>query len=326
MNFFTANLKTKKIKSHIFCACTILQELLHKAELEDQQRDSFFSSSQLRGNSRRHHTGGSLQDLVDVNNEQLLDYDCTLGSQARRHQQHSRYTKNSSSVSSRQREGGSLPNNVNSSSYYPVSSFSLSKYPKSNTKITGKIKIDAHDYERTLTNHHRNTIIGDTVSYCEEPQSSIPSTSASISCANEKPHTIINIDDPEEARHLLAHDSLGQDTNDANRDDGTELVSIKKHRVPTMNSFLANVKDSGESSRQASQAGQVDHKIQYFRYPTPSEPTTKLLTNSKNSLLRPLNQTQVSCFQSNYANRTNSFILNNFYKSNHLKNICLRII
>lgn len=187
------------------------QELLHKAELEDQQRDSFFSSSQYRGNSRRHHTGGSLQDLVDsVNNEQLLDCDYMLGSQTRRHQQHSRYTKNSSSVSSRQREGGSLPNNVNSSSCYPISAFSLSKYPKTNTKNSGRIKADSHDYERTLTNHHRNTFIGDSVSYCEEPQSSVASTSTAVSCANEKNHTIINIDDPEEASHLLAHDSLAQ--------------------------------------------------------------------------------------------------------------------
>lgn len=133
-----------------------------------------------------------------------------LGSQTRRHQQHSRYTKNSSSVSSRQREGGSLPNNVNSSSCYPISAFSLSKYPKTSIKNSGKIKTDLHDYERTLTNHHRNAVIEDSVNYSEEPQSSVASTSAIVSCANEKNHTIINIDDPEEARHLLAHDSLAQ--------------------------------------------------------------------------------------------------------------------
>lgn len=179
--------------------------------MEDQQQDSFFSSRPLRGNSRRHHTGGSLQDLVDsANNEQLLDCDYLLGPQSRRHQQHSRYTKNSSSVSSRQREGGSLPNNVNSSSCYPISSFSLSKYPKTNTKNSGKNKTETHDYERNLTNHHRNAFIGESVSYSEESQPSIASTSAAVSCASDKNHTIINIDDLEETRHLLAHDSLAQ--------------------------------------------------------------------------------------------------------------------
>lgn len=181
-----------------------LQELLHKAELEDQKQDSFYSR-QYRNNSRRHahpHSG-SLQDLVDsVNNELISDCD-------RRHQQHSRYAKNSSSVSSRQREGGSLPNNVNSSGS-SIPSFSLSRYPKSTTKNSSKNKADTHDYERNLTNHHRNAVIGESVSLCEETQSSIPSTSASISSASEKTHTVINIEDPEEARHLLAHDSLAQ--------------------------------------------------------------------------------------------------------------------
>lgn len=133
-----------------------------------------------------------------------------MGPQSRRHQQNSRYTKNSSSVSSRQREGGSLPNNVNASSCYPISSFSLSKYPKTNAKNSAKTKLDAHDYERSATNHHRTAFIGESVSYCEEIPDSIASKSASIINANDKKHTIINIEDPEEARHLLAHDSLAQ--------------------------------------------------------------------------------------------------------------------
>lgn len=133
-----------------------------------------------------------------------------LGPQSRRHQQNSRYTKNSSSVSSRQREGGSLPNNVNSSSCYPISSFSLSKYPKVNAKSSVKTKLEAHDYERSATNHHRTSFISESVSYCEENQPSIASTSASVINSSDKKHTIINIEDPEEARHLLAHDSLAQ--------------------------------------------------------------------------------------------------------------------
>lgn len=182
---------------------------MHKAELEDQQQDSFYPSRHHRGNSRRPHPhSGSLQDLVDsVSNELDGDY---IGSQARRHPQHSRYAKNSSSVSSRQREGGSLPNNVNSSICYPIASFSLSKYPKSNSKNSNKIKTDTHDYERNLTNHHRNTVINESVNLCEETQSSIPSTSALVSSAIEKTHTVINIEDLEETRHLLAHDSLAQ--------------------------------------------------------------------------------------------------------------------
>lgn len=184
---------------------------MHKAELEDQQQDTYYSSRQFRGNSRRHHTGGSLQDLVDsVNKEQLLDCDYILGSQARRHQQNSRYTKNSSSVSSRQREGGSLPNNVNSSSCYPISSFSLCKYPKVNTKNSNKTKSEIHDYERNSTNHHRNTFAGDSVNYSVETQPSIATTSAIVTNSNEKSHTVINIDDLDEHSHLLAHDSLAQ--------------------------------------------------------------------------------------------------------------------
>lgn len=76
-----------------------------------------------------------------------------------------------------------------------------------NAKSNTKTKLDAHDYERNATNHHRT---GDKVSYCDEIQKSVASTSASVINANDKKHTIINIEDPEEARHLLAHDSLAQ--------------------------------------------------------------------------------------------------------------------
>ncbi|XP_055311418.1 putative uncharacterized protein DDB_G0277255 isoform X2 [Sitodiplosis mosellana] len=246
--------KDKENKSELF------KELLHNAELEDQQKDTFYSSHHFRGNSRRPHTSGSLQDLV---NEQLLDSDYMLGPQSRRHQQNSRYTKNSSSVSSRQREGGSLPNNVNSSSYYPVSSFSLSKYHKANAKSNTKTKLEAHDYERSATNHHRT---GEKVSYCDEIQKSVASTSASVINANDKKHTIINIEDPEEARHLLAHDSLAQDTSEKHRDEGTELVQLKKHRLATMN-YLTTVKDHGEAARQNCH---VDAPIHFLKYSSPT--------------------------------------------------------
>ncbi|XP_031638243.1 putative mediator of RNA polymerase II transcription subunit 26 isoform X2 [Contarinia nasturtii] len=254
--------KDKENKSEIF------KELLHKVEIEDQQKNTFFTTRQFRGNSRRHHTGGSLQDLVDsANNEQLLDSDYMLGPQSRRHQQNSRYTKNLSSVSSRQREGGSLPNNVNSSSTYSLSTFPLSKYSKGNAKNCAKNKLESHDYERhPLSNHHRPAFIGESVSYCEESQPSIASTSASVINANDKNHTIINIDDPEETRHLLAHDSLAQDTSEVHREDGTELLQLKKHRQATMN-YLSNVKDLGEASRQNCS---VDTPIHFLKYSSPT--------------------------------------------------------
>lgn len=60
---------------------------------------------------------------------------------------------------------------------------------------------------------------------------------------------------------------LIQDTSEAIRDDGTELVSIKKQRVPTMsNSYLTtNVKDSAETSRPTCH---VDQSISFLRYST----------------------------------------------------------
>lgn len=203
---------------------------MHKAELEDQQEDTFYSSRQFRGNNRRLHTGGSLQDLVDSVNKETL-FDCDIySSQTSRIHRNLRVTKQltaqSTSVSSRQREGGSLPNNVNASilaGCYPVSSLSLSKYPKVAAKSSAKTKTEPiqHDYERNSTNYHRTPISGGSSSGGDDgscvtfrtldtTQSPIASTSATQANANDKNHTIINIGDPEESRHLLAHDSLAQ--------------------------------------------------------------------------------------------------------------------
>lgn len=66
----------------------------------------------VRG-SNRHTQGGSLQDLVEtVKQDQLLESD---GTHSRR--QHNSRQKKYSSVSTRQREGGSLPSNVNCNPY-----------------------------------------------------------------------------------------------------------------------------------------------------------------------------------------------------------------
>lgn len=150
-----------------------------------------------------------------------------MGSQARRIQQNLRLTKQltaqTTSVSSRQREGGSLPNNVNASilaGCYPVSSISLSKYPKVAAKSSVKTKPEPvqHDYERNSSNYQRNAFSGSgseeagscvTFRTLDTAQSSVASTSAAQVNANEKNYTIINID-PEETGHLLAHDSLAQ--------------------------------------------------------------------------------------------------------------------
>lgn len=51
-----------------------------------------------------------------------------------------------------------------------------------------------------------------------------------------------------------------------NRDDGTELVSIKKHRFPTMNYYVtSNAKDLGETSRQTAS---VDAPIHFLKNST----------------------------------------------------------
>lgn len=57
-----------------------------------------------------------MQDIVDaVRNDSLLDcdYNCGVGGQRNRRHNHNSRQKKYSSVSSRQREGGSLPSNVN---------------------------------------------------------------------------------------------------------------------------------------------------------------------------------------------------------------------
>lgn len=193
-----------------------LQELLHRTEQEDQARDSYIrglTSRSARG-SNRHHThtqGGSLQDLVEaVNNEHLFDSEFLLTGQSKRLLQHnSRHKKNHSSVSSRQREGGSLPSNVNVSTSY--------KEPFLN------------EFNKTAAHHkvHKNerTISGGSGSSCGGGGGTGPGlgsrqNSVGSGCRDDiiivgdpkKNHTVIEIDDDDsdETKHLLAHDSLAQ--------------------------------------------------------------------------------------------------------------------
>lgn len=211
------------------------QELLQNAELEDQARDTcpFFSSRSVRNNRRHQHTqGGSLQDLVDSVNSEELGGDYLLsGPTGRRshHQQNSRHntTKYSSSVSSRQREGGSLPSNVNvSSSYSPASLACIDTFLFSNYRSSGiSTKKDKDLNKKDLTNKD-GTINSSSSHYYQQHQNQdqrndclnnnsrdeltpLIHTVHAVN-ANDKNHTIINIDEPDENRHLLAHDSLAQ--------------------------------------------------------------------------------------------------------------------
>lgn len=191
------------------------QELLHNAELEDQDSDRYpyyLSSRSDRGGNRHHTHGGSLQDLVEsVNNEQLLDSDyLMIGRQRRLQPSNSRYKKYSS-VSSRQREGGSLPSNVNVS--------------------TSNVDSFFHEYNRsTLKTTHcklERNIVSSAAGSGHSTQRSVVSVDSSVNFSicrgddqsqqtNENTtkisHTVINIgeDDADETRHLLAHDSLAQ--------------------------------------------------------------------------------------------------------------------
>lgn len=118
------NPRDKENKSEIFL------QLLEKAENEKEDH-AFRTLTSLC-------TGGSLQDLVEAVRNDSLDCDYNYsGTRNRRHNHNSR-PKKYSSVSSRQREGGSLPSNVN------VSNCSLSVYeqPFLNEEEAAKQSLD----------------------------------------------------------------------------------------------------------------------------------------------------------------------------------------
>lgn len=183
------------------------QELLHYTEQEDQreqrERGSYFrgsTSRSSRGSNRHqiHQQGGSLQDLFEAaNNEQSMDSDFSLTSQSKQHQLGSRHKKINSSVSSRQREGGSLPSNVNVSTSYKEPF--LYELNKSHSKQTHKN--DRSSGGPNIGLGSRQNSIG---SGCRDD------TGGSVDA--KKTHTVIKIDDDDEdeTKHLLAHDSLAQ--------------------------------------------------------------------------------------------------------------------
>lgn len=158
--------------------------MLHHAELEDQARESKLIDYSCSDRS------GSLQNLVGIGHNEL-------GSDSKRsHHQHFRNRSNLSSVSSRQREGGSLPSNVNAS------------LPGSHVTFLSEYKSKAHKNERTVVNTAgsgllANRLLGvDSVNSARDDTNLLNDTKIS--------HTVIEIGnvEPDENRHLLAHDSL----------------------------------------------------------------------------------------------------------------------
>lgn len=139
-----------------------------------------FLGRSVRG-SNRHTQGGSLQDLAETDKQdQLLESDGIIGSHSRR--QHNSRQKKYSSVSTRQREGGSLPSNVNCNPYEDHFSNDFGKRGIKNEKaimMSGGARQDGFN---------RGDDDGKAV------------------------HTVIDIGDGEvdETSHLLAHDSLAR--------------------------------------------------------------------------------------------------------------------
>lgn len=179
------------------CLYFSLQELLHRAEQEDQARDRILYRNSLRsnrGDPNRHTHGGSLQDLVEaVNTEHLLDGEFSLSGLSKRMNQHNSRHKKYSSVSSRQREGGSLPSNVNVSISY--------KEPFLN------------EYNKAPKTQKNERNVGASGGSLGSRQNSVGSGREENAVGEMKRnHTVIEMhdDDVNETRHLIAHDSLAQ--------------------------------------------------------------------------------------------------------------------
>uniref|UniRef100_A0A1I8Q9A4 Uncharacterized protein n=1 Tax=Stomoxys calcitrans TaxID=35570 RepID=A0A1I8Q9A4_STOCA len=112
-------------QSYPFCAITSrgsrnLSSSITSNSYHHYPNSHYHSHSNSHNRSHHHKQGGSLQDLFEIGlHESQLDCDQVCGSgiggnqRTKRQNHNSRQKKYSSSVSSRQREGGSLPSNVN---------------------------------------------------------------------------------------------------------------------------------------------------------------------------------------------------------------------
>ncbi|KAG4080259.1 hypothetical protein HA402_010751 [Bradysia odoriphaga] len=190
--------KDREHKSEIF------RELLQNVEQEDKLHHNYVSNRFLgrsvRG-SNRHTQGGSLQDLAETDKQdQLLESDGIIGSHSRR--QHNSRQKKYSSVSTRQREGGSLPSNVNCNPYEDHFSNDFGKRGIKNEKA---ILMSG------------GTTRQDGFNRGEDSQQE-----------GKAGHTVIEMGDGEvdETCHLLAHDSLARDPQSS--DEGTEMSTMKR--------------------------------------------------------------------------------------------------
>lgn len=122
----------------------------------ERTKDEFPAISEARyqrGSNNQH--GGSLQDLKESGAHDMLDNDYTYGKSNRRHHHNSR-TQKYSLVSTRQREGGSLPSNVN------VSNCFLSNEPRFLNEVGSKRRGKA---ERTFSGTSSNGGQDSTLSY-----------------------------------------------------------------------------------------------------------------------------------------------------------------
>lgn len=190
------------------------------AELEDQARDCDSNrvlSRSTRG-SNRHTQGGSLQDLVEtVHQEHLLESDFVGQTRGRHH--HNSRQKKYSSVSSRQREGGSLPSNVNVSfnNLCPYEETFFNEYNRRKVKTDKQLVLTGGGTGGGVGGIGVSGIgcisndIGTVNNLIRENDDTVTRT---IGSDGKISHTVIEISDHEadETRHLLAHDSLAQVT------------------------------------------------------------------------------------------------------------------
>lgn len=122
----------------------------------------------------------------------MLDSDFTIGGQTRRH--HNSRQKKYSSVSSRQREGGSLPSNVNSN-LCPYDETFLNEFNKRKNinESSSGIHLSSAGAVGVALRQDANGNNRDDAQLND----------------NKISHTVIEIE-MDETRHLLAHDSLAQ--------------------------------------------------------------------------------------------------------------------
>ncbi|XP_037918446.1 putative uncharacterized protein DDB_G0282133 isoform X2 [Hermetia illucens] len=129
------------------------RKLLEHVERTKDEFPAISEARYQRGSNNQH--GGSLQDLKESGAHDMLDNDYTYGKSNRRHHHNSR-TQKYSLVSTRQREGGSLPSNVN------VSNCFLSNEPRFLNEVGSKRRGKA---ERTFSGTSSNGGQDSTLSY-----------------------------------------------------------------------------------------------------------------------------------------------------------------